>query len=84
MKPLHSQLEAIQKIKPPTMAKVCKSFAGMVNFVSIICPELQRLSKPIHDLTRKGKQFVWGVEQQSAFEENKSKTGETSSFVYAR
>ena len=24
--------------------------------------------KPIYDLTRKGKQFVWGVEQHSAFE----------------
>ena len=64
-KPLHSQLEAIQKIKPPTMAKKCKRFVGMVNFVSIFCPELQKLLKPIYDLTRKGRQFVWGVEQQN-------------------
>ena len=69
VKPLYSQLEAIQKIKPPTMAKQCKSFAGMVNFVSIFCPELQKLLKPIYDLTRKGRQFVWEVEQQDAFEE---------------
>ena len=40
VKPLHSQLEAIQKIKLPTMAKQCTSFAGMVNFVSLFCPEL--------------------------------------------
>ena len=73
MKPLHSQLEAIQKIKPPTMAKECKSFAGMVNFVSIFCPELQKLLKAIYDLTRKGKQFVWKVKQQSAFEEIKQR-----------
>ena len=53
VKPLHSRLEAIQKVKAPTMAKQCKSFAGMVNFVSIFCPELQRLLKPIYDLTRK-------------------------------
>ena len=46
VKPLHSRLEAIQKIKPPTTAKQCKSFAGMVNFVSIFCPDLQKLSKP--------------------------------------
>ena len=51
------------------MTKQCKSFAGMVNFVSIFCPELQKLLKPIYDLTRKDKQFVWGVEQQSAFED---------------
>ena len=53
------------------MAKQCKSFAGMVNFVSIFCPELQRLLKPIYDLTRKGRQFVWGKEQQDAFDEIK-------------
>ena len=58
VKPLHSQLEPIQKIKPPTMAKQCKSFAGMVDFVSIFCQDLQKLLKPICDLTRKGKQFV--------------------------
>ena len=29
--------------------------------------------KPIYDLTRKGKQFIWGVEQQSAFEEIKQR-----------
>ena len=71
IKPLHSRLEVIQKVKAPTTAKQCKSFAGMVNFVSIFCPELQKLLKPIYDLTRKGRQFVWGKEQQDAFEEIK-------------
>ena len=71
VRPLHSRLEAIQKMKAPTTAKQCNSFAGMVNFVSIFCPELQRLLKPIYDLTRKGRQFVWGKEQQDAFEEIK-------------
>ena len=47
-------------MKAPTTAKQSKSFAGMVNFVSIFCPELQRLLKPIYYLTRKGRQFVWG------------------------
>ena len=31
VKPLRSRLEAIQKLKPPTMVKGCRSFAGMVN-----------------------------------------------------
>ena len=71
IKPLHSRLEAIQKVETPTTAKQCKSFAGMVNFISIFCPELQRLLKPIYDLMRKGRQFIWGREQQEAFEEIK-------------
>ena len=58
VRPLRSQIEAIQKLKPPTMIKVCQSFVGMVNFVSLCCPELQKLLKPIYDLTRKGRQFI--------------------------
>ena len=55
------------------MVKGCRSFAGMVNFVSIFCPELQKLLKPIYDLTRKDRHFIWGEEQQAAFEEIKSR-----------
>ena len=43
----------------------------MVNFVSFFCPELQKLLKPIYDLTRKGRQFLWEKEQQEAFDEIK-------------
>ena len=43
----------------------------MVNFVSLFCPELQKLLRPIYDLTRKGRQFIWGKEQQQAFDEIK-------------
>ena len=71
VKPLRSRLETIQKLKPPVSPKGCKSFAGMVNFVSMSCPELQKLLKPIFDLTKKGRPFLWGKEQQDAFEEIK-------------
>ena len=73
VKPLRSWLEAIQKLKPPTNQKGCRSFAGMVNFVSIFCPELQKLLKPIYELTKKGRPFIWGEEQQKAFDEIKSR-----------
>ena len=71
VRPLRSQIEAIQILKPPTMIKGCQSFAGMVNFVSLFCPEHQKLLKPIYDLTRKGRQFLWEKEQQQAFAEIK-------------
>ena len=71
VRPLRSQIEAIQKLKPPTMIKGCQSIVGMVNFISIFCPKLQRLLKPIYDLTRKGKQFLWEEEQKKAFDEIK-------------
>ena len=53
------------------MIKECQSFVGMVNVVSIFCPELQKLLKPIYDLTRKGRQFLWEKEQQKAFDKIK-------------
>ena len=71
VRPLRSQIEAIQKLEPPTTIKGCRSFMGMVNFVSLFCPELKKLLKPIYDLTRKGRQFLWGNEQQQAFDEIK-------------
>ena len=45
VKPLRSRLEAIQKLRLPTMPKGCQSFAGMVNFLSMFCLELQKLLK---------------------------------------
>ena len=73
VKPLCSRLEAIQKLKPPTTVKGCRHFAGMVNFLSIFCSDLQKLLKPIYDLTRKGRSFNWQQEQQIAFEEIKNR-----------
>ena len=70
-KPLRSRLEAIQRLKLLTTAKGCRSFVGIVNFLSMFCPELQKLLKPIYDLTRKGRPFVWGKEQQNSFVEIK-------------
>ena len=44
----------------------------MVNFfLSMFCPELQKLHKPIYNLARKGRQFIWGREQQETFKEIK-------------
>ena len=70
VQPLRSRLEVIQKLQPP-MVKGCRSFAGMVNFLSMFCPELQKLLKSIYDLTRKGRPFIWGKEQQESFDEIK-------------
>ena len=71
VKPLRSRLEAIQKLQPPKTPKGCRSFVGIVNFLSMFCPELQKLLKPIYDLARKGRPFHWGKEQQDSFIEIK-------------
>ena len=71
VKPLRKRLEANQKLQPLKTPKGCRSFADVVNFFSMFCQELQKLLKPIYDLTRKGRPFDWGKEQQDSFEEIK-------------
>ena len=71
VQPLRSRLEAMQKLQPPTMVKGSRSFTGMVIFLIMFRPELQKLLKPIYDLDRKGRPFIWGKEQQDSFKEIK-------------
>ena len=71
IQPFRSRLETIKKLQPPTTVKGCRSFVGMVNFLSMFCPELQKLLKPIYNLTRKDRPFVCGKEKQDSFEEIK-------------
>ena len=69
--PLRSRTEAINKIPVPRTPKQCKSFCGVVNYLSLFCPDLQKLLKPIVDLTRKDRPFMWGAAQEKAFTEVK-------------
>ena len=39
----------------------------------MFCPNLQKLLKPIYDLTREGRPFIWTKIHQSAFEEIKTR-----------
>ena len=73
VKPLRNRVEATLKLEPPKMPKGCRSFTGMVNFLSMFCLELQKLLKPIYDLTRKGRPFIYGEEQKESFEEIKKR-----------
>ena len=84
MKPLRSRLEAIQKLQPPKTPEGCRSFAGVVNFLSMFCPELQKLLKPIYDLTRKGRPFHLGKRTVRLIYRNKAQISKTSSTAYAK
>ena len=45
MKPLRNRLEAIQKLQPPKTPKGCRSFAGVVHFLSMFCPRATKTPK---------------------------------------
>ena len=69
--PVKSRIEAIQKLLPPTTVKECKSFCGVVNYLSLFCKDLQKTLKPIYELTRKEIPFYWTEFHQKAFEQVK-------------
>ena len=69
--PIKTRQEAILNAPTPTTPKECKSFCGVVNYVSLFCPHLQTLLAPIYDLTRKGRPFVWTPLHQKNFEKIK-------------
>ena len=64
--PLRSRTEAINKIPTQKTPQQCKSFCGVVNYLSLFCPDLQTLLKPIVGLTKKGRPFIWGDAQEKA------------------
>ena len=64
--PLRSRTEAINKIPTPKTPKQYKSFCGVVNYLSLFCPDLQKLLKPIVELPRKGRLFIWEEAQEKA------------------
>ena len=70
--PIKTRVEAILKTPTPISAKECKSFCGVVNYLSLFCPNLQKLLAPIYDLTRKGKPFLWTENHQQTFDQIKN------------
>ena len=71
--PLRSRIEAIQKLRPPSTARECRSFAGMVQYLSLFCPDLQELLRPIYEMTKESVKFQWTSVQQIALEEIKKR-----------
>ena len=66
--PMKTRTDALQRIPVPKTAKQCKSFCGVVNYMSIFCKDLQKKLAPIHELTKKGMPFHWLPKHQEAFD----------------
>ena len=82
VKPLYSRLEAIQKLEPPVTVKGCRSFAGMVNFLSIFCQDLQKLLKPIYDLTEKVDHLIGNKSNKLLLKKSKVDYRNHQSYIY--
>jgi hypothetical protein len=66
-------MKAIDEVVPPTNLKELQSLLGKINFVRRFISNLAQKVLPFYPLLRikKDQKFVWGDEQQKAFDEIK-------------
>ena len=67
---MRDKCDAICNMKAPKSVKECRTFCGMVNFLSF-CKNLRQLLIPIYELKKKHARFAWTDKHQKAFEEIK-------------
>ena len=71
LQPTLDKVKAVQNAPAPQDVSQLKSFIGLVNYYGKFLPDLPSLLAPLYRLFQKGMKWVWGDEQQKAFEEVK-------------
>ena len=71
IEPIRTRIDTIESFPRPRTVKECKSFCGVVNYLSFFCKDLQKLLNPIYHLTKKDVPFHWTDIQERSFEEIK-------------
>ena len=70
-RPLKSKVDVILNLQAPKTKTELKSFVGMLTFYGTSLPLLQCTLEPLHRVSGATKKFIWGEEQQLAFEKAK-------------
>lgn len=67
LSPPQSKVEIIAKLSSPKSPTEVKSFIAMVSFFRDFIPQLSKTIEPLLELSRKDAKFLWGEEQEKAF-----------------
>lgn len=68
VRPNPDKVKPIKEAPRPTTLKQLQSFLGAVNYLSNFIPHLADSAEPLRRLTRKNQPFVWGTDQDHAFQ----------------
>mmetsp|Transcript_22086 Transcript_22086/g.57631 ORF Transcript_22086/g.57631 Transcript_22086/m.57631 type:complete len:279 (-) Transcript_22086:2272-3108(-) len=60
--------QGLRDMQPPRSVSGIRSFVGLCNFFRDSVPAFAKIARPLTKLCGKGAQFVWGAEQQVAFD----------------
>jgi hypothetical protein len=66
--PQQAKIDAIAKMVEPGDASTLRSFLGLANYYRKFVQNFSSIAKPLNSLLQKNVSYVWGVEQQSAFD----------------
>ena len=76
IEPSQAKGEAVSEARRPESAVEVRSFLGLVNFCARFIPDLATVSEPLRRLIRKDVHFLWGEEQEVAFNEKEEEVGQ--------
>ena len=68
IQPVPKKIKAIQELATPRTIKQVRRFVGMVNYYRDMWPRRSETLAPLTKLCSKNAKFVWGPEQQKAFD----------------
>ncbi|KAD5317689.1 hypothetical protein E3N88_17635 [Mikania micrantha] len=68
-----SKVQAVMKWSPPRTPTEIRSFLGLAGYYRRFIQDFARIASPLTKLTRKDVKFVWGDDQEKAFNEIKFK-----------
>ncbi|GJU00491.1 reverse transcriptase domain-containing protein [Tanacetum coccineum] len=63
-----SKIEAVKNWKAPTTPSEIRSFLGLAGYYRYFIVNFSKIAKPLTSLTQKNQKYVWGVEQEEAFQ----------------
>lgn len=71
IQPDSSKIEAVRNFATPTSKKTLQSFLGLANYYRKFIEKFSVIARPLYDLLKKDRKFVWTVKQEGAFQKLK-------------
>ena len=68
-----SKIEAVAKWNPPKNPSEIRSFLGLAGYYRRFVQDFSKIATPLTKLTRKDEKFIWGEDQERAFQTRKEK-----------
>ena len=65
-------VRAVHKMPPPKTSTQLQKFLGLLTYLSPFIPSLSSFTVPLHELLKKGTEFIWDSSYQEAFDQVKS------------